>query len=90
LLLNLKQTKVWKSIEVHAIYALFFIVRYSQEGLQILKDFLDSSHNDIYDPVFLAQMVLRPLNSIVDILDAQAVSEQVYEKKTRQRNKWQN
>jgi hypothetical protein len=42
LLLNLKQTKVWKSVEVHAIYALFFIVGYSQEGLQILKDFLDS------------------------------------------------
>jgi hypothetical protein len=87
LLLNLKQTNVWKSVEVHAIYALFFIVGYSQEGLQILKDFLDSTHNNIYDPVFLAQMVLRPLNSIIDILDGQAVIEDVYEKKPRQRNK---
>jgi hypothetical protein len=32
-------------------------------------------------------MVLRPLNSIIDILDEQAVIEDVYQKKTRQRNK---
>jgi hypothetical protein len=81
LLLNLNQAKVWKSAEVHAIYALFFIVGYSQEGLQILKDFLGSIHNDIYDPVLLAQMDLSRLNSIVDILDCQAVIENVYEKK---------
>jgi hypothetical protein len=33
-----------------------------------MKDFLSSDHDDIYDPVFLAQMVLSPLNTIVDFL----------------------
>jgi hypothetical protein len=63
---NLRKLKIWKSIEVHAIYALFFILGYSTEGLQVLKTFLDSEHEEIYHPVLLAQMVLSPLNSIVD------------------------
>jgi hypothetical protein len=45
---------------------LFFILGYSEEGLQVLKTFLNSKHDEIYDPVLLAQMVLSPLNSIVD------------------------
>ena len=64
---NLKKAKIWKSIEVHAIYSLYFIIGYSREGLQVWKDFLNSDYKDIYDPIFLAQMVLiSPLNSIVD------------------------
>ncbi len=31
-----------------------------------MKTFLNSKHDEIYDPVLLAQMVLSPLNSIVD------------------------
>jgi hypothetical protein len=30
-----------------------------------MKDFLSSDHDDIYDPVFLAQMVLSPLNTML-------------------------
>jgi hypothetical protein len=63
---NLKKGKIWNSVEVHAIYALFFILGYSTEGLQVLKTFLNSEHEEIYHPVLLAQMVLSPLNSIVD------------------------
>ena len=63
---NLKKGKIWNSIEVHAIYALFFILGYSVEGLQVLKTFLNSEHEEIYHPVLLAQMLLSPLNSIVD------------------------
>ena len=58
--------KVWRSIEVHAIYALFFNLGYSLEGLQVLQKFLDSTHDEIFHPLFLAQMVLGPINSIIE------------------------
>jgi hypothetical protein len=45
---------------------LFFILGYSLEGLQVLKKFLNSKHEEVFHPIFLAQMVLSPLNSIVD------------------------
>jgi hypothetical protein len=71
---NLKKQKEWRSIEVHAIYSLFFILGYSLEGLRVLQKFLNSTHDEIYNPLFLAQMVLSPLNSIIQdvlILEAQ-------------------
>jgi hypothetical protein len=77
---NLKKSTQWKSIEVHAIYAVFFILGFSAEGLQVLKKFLNSFHDDIYDPLFLAQMVLSPLNSIVDeLLLPQVAKEERYD-----------
>jgi hypothetical protein len=33
-----KQMYLWKSIERHATYYMLFIIGYSQEGLQVLKD----------------------------------------------------
>ena len=33
-----KQICLWKSIEMHAIYYMLFIIGYSQEGLQVLKE----------------------------------------------------
>ena len=86
--LNLKKKKTWRSIEVHAIYALFFILGYSREGLQILKDFLDSKYDEIYDPLFLAQMVLSPLNTIVDeTLLKDAKQNDIYTTQANERNK---
>jgi hypothetical protein len=65
---NLKKKDEWRNIEVHAIYALFYILGFSLEGLQVLKKFLNSNHEEIFDPLFLAQMVLSPLNTIVESL----------------------
>jgi hypothetical protein len=61
---------------------------YSQEGLQVLKNYLSSDHDDIYDPIFLAQMILSPLNSIVDdTLINMAFEEKVLTKDAADRNK---
>ena len=80
---NLKLKTTWCSIEVHAIYSLFFIIGNSKEGLQVLKNFLDSDHTDIYDPLYLAQMILSPINDIVEILMNQAYNEEIYLKSDR-------
>jgi hypothetical protein len=73
---------------VHTIYALFYIVGYSEEALQIFKDFLDCKDEDIYDPLFLAQMVLSPLNTIVDeVLIPLARQEEVFIAGPKERNK---
>jgi hypothetical protein len=51
-----------------------------------MKDFLSSDHDDIYDPVFLAQMVLSPLNTIVDFLIDFAVKNKIYRNSDQDRH----
>jgi hypothetical protein len=53
-----------------------------------LKKFLNSPNDDIFHPLFLAQMVLSPLNSIVDdVLIPQIKKEENYEWTATFRNK---
>lgn len=62
---------------MHAAHSLFFILGFSKEGLQLLKN----NYN------FLAQMVLSPMNSVLDVLLQQACEEEVLKKKAVDRNK---
>jgi hypothetical protein len=63
---NLKKKEEWRSIEVHAVCSLFFVPGCSAEGLEVLRKFLKAEDELMFNPAFLAQMVLSPLNSIVD------------------------
>ena len=63
--LNLKKQSVWKSVEVHAIYELFYTLCISKEGLQEIVDYLSAKDQDVFEPLFIAQYLLCPVNTIV-------------------------
>jgi hypothetical protein len=56
---------MWNSVEVHAIYGLFYTLCMSQEGLQHLRDFFSAKDTSVYHPLFIAQYLLVPVNTIV-------------------------
>jgi hypothetical protein len=45
---------------------LFFVLGCSAEGLEVLRKFLKAEDELMFNPAFLAQMVLSPLNYVVD------------------------
>ena len=63
---QLKRKKMWNSLEVHAIYGLFYLMCMSQEGLLHLKSFFSVEDLRVLDPIFIAQYLLVPVNTIVD------------------------
>ncbi len=62
---NLRRNKIWNSIEVHVIYALFYIFCMSQEGVQNLKIYFSAEDDNVFEPYFIAQYLLAPVNTIV-------------------------
>ena len=56
---------MWNSVEVHAIYALFYTMCTSEEGLNLLSQYFSSNDKRIYEPIFIAQYLLAPVNTIV-------------------------
>ena len=49
---NLKRDDMWNSVEVHAIYALFYTMCTTEEGLNLLSQYFSSSDKQIYEPIF--------------------------------------
>jgi hypothetical protein len=62
---NLKRAIIWNSLEVHAIYGFFYNVCTSREGLQQIINYFSAEDPDVFDPVFIAQYLLAPINTIV-------------------------
>ena len=65
LISNLKRKQLWKSVEVHAIYAFLYILCTNKVGLQHVQIYFSSTDNQIHDPIFIAQYLLAPMNTIV-------------------------
>ena len=64
---NLKRKNIWDSVEVHAIYALFYLLCTNQNGILLLNEYLLCNDQDIFDPIFIAQYLLVPVNTIVKL-----------------------
>ena len=62
---NLKRDRIWKSVEVHAIYGLIYTLCTSKEGVQELQNFLSAKDTRVFHPLFIAQYLLIPVNTIV-------------------------
>jgi len=62
---NLKRGNDWKSVEVHAIYALVYLLCTSKEGVLQLKNYLSAKDERVFHPLFIAQYLLIPVNTIV-------------------------
>jgi hypothetical protein len=47
---NLKKKEEWRSIEVHAVCSLFFVLGCSVEGLEVLRKFLKAEDELMFNP----------------------------------------
>ena len=56
---------MWNSVEVHAIYDLVYTMCMSEEGVFIFGKFCGAQHTDVQEPLFIAQYMLTPVNTIV-------------------------
>src|SRR6476660_6019975 len=63
---NLKRRDVWNCVEVHVIYALIYNLGMSQEGVKELKKFVAAEDLKVFEPLFLAQYVMCPVNTIIN------------------------
>jgi hypothetical protein len=63
---NLKRRKLWNSVEVHALYALFYTLCMSREGIIELRNYLGANDTSVFEPLFIAQYLLCPVNTIVN------------------------
>ena len=63
---NLKRRQLWNSIEVHALYALFYTICMSREGIVELRNYLGANDSSVFEPLFIAQYLLCPVNTIVN------------------------
>ena len=62
---NLKRRMTWNSLEVHAIYAFVYTLCTNLKGISEFRKFLGSDDPQVLDPVFIAQYLLVPVNTIV-------------------------
>ena len=61
---NLKRREIWGSLEVHVVYALVYIMCTNKKGLLLLKTYLTGKNHQVFDPFFIAQYLLAPVNTI--------------------------
>ena len=64
--LNLNRHFMWNCLKVHAIYGIFYLMCLSQEGLLHLISYFSAKDQRLLDPIFIAQYLLVPVNTIVD------------------------
>ena len=62
---NLKRHIIWGSLEVHVVYALIYTMCTNRKGLRLLKTYLAGKNQQVFDPYFIAQYLLAPVNTIV-------------------------
>ena len=63
---NLKRKSIWNNVEVHAIYAFFYTLCMSSEGIMELRNYMGANDFRIFQPLFIAQYLFCPVNTIVD------------------------
>ena len=63
---QLKRKDLWASLEVHAVYALFYILCTNKNGYLEFRKYLCTKDKDVFDPLFIAQYLLVPVNTIVN------------------------
>jgi len=61
---NIMRYQVWKSVEVHAIYEFIYLMCFNKKGIFRLRDYLGAEDPPIYEPFFIAQFLLVPVNTI--------------------------
>ena len=57
--------KLWNSVEVHAIYEFVYSLCTSEEGVQQFRNYFSAEDPKVFDPLFIAQYLLIPVNTIV-------------------------
>jgi hypothetical protein len=62
---NLKRGQLWNSIEVHALYALFYTMCMSREGIVEVRNYLGAIDSSVFEPLFIVQYLLCSVNTIV-------------------------
>ena len=62
---HLKNAEIWPSLEVHAIYQLVWILCMSKEGVAKFQFYLSAADHEVLEPLFIAQYLLAPTNTIV-------------------------
>lgn len=62
---NLKQWQLWNSVEVHAIYELVYTMCTNKTGLTLLSTYFSSNDKKVFEPFFIAQYLLAPVNTII-------------------------
>ena len=62
---QLKRYKLWNNLEVHAIYALVYLLCTNKNGIIEFKKYLSAKDPQVFDPHFIAQYLLVPINTIV-------------------------
>ena len=61
----MKRNKLWNSIEVCAIFQLVYTLCMSQEGVYKFGQYVSANHPNVFEPLFIAQYLLAPVNTIV-------------------------
>ena len=66
---------VWKELHPHVFLQLFHVLAPFEEGVKILREFSTTPNlpATLFDPLFLANYVLTPVNTIVDIIQDIAI-----------------
>ena len=62
---QLKRGTLWNNLEVHVIYALVYLLCTNKNGLSEFKMYLAARDPQVFDPHFIAQYLLVPINTIV-------------------------
>ena len=62
---NLKRYPIWPSFEAHVIYALIYTMCMTKNGFFCLKNYLSCEDIKVFDPYFIGQFLLIPVNTIV-------------------------
>ena len=62
---QLKRRALWPSLEIHVVYALFYILCTNKNGYLEFKKYLLVKDKNVFDPHFIAQYLLAPVNTIV-------------------------
>lgn len=62
---NLKRKWIWNSVEVHAIYELVYLLCMNRNGLVFFRQYLSCQDQHVFEPYFMAQYLLSPVNTIV-------------------------
>ena len=61
---NLKRKGIWNCAEVHAIYGFWYTLCTSKEGINHFRYFLSCNDQKVFEPLFIAQYLLMPVNTI--------------------------
>ena len=56
---------MWNSVEVHAIYDIFYTMCMSHKGVNEFEQYCAAKDSNVLEPLFIAQYLLTPVNTIV-------------------------